>query len=336
MKRRTTLSMAVLLAAMVASACAPIVTPVNSETPIAANSLITQPPAPAPVTLKIAVLPIIDTLPMYVAQQEGLFTKHGVNVEFVPVGSAPERDQLIAAGQADGMVNETISTMLFNKATTQVQVVRYALRPTANAGHFFIIASKQSGITKPADLKGVEVGVSQGTIIEYVTDRLLASEGLTTAEIKTIAVPQIPDRMALLASGKLKAGVLPDPLGALAVQQGAVIVLDDSKHPEYGFSVISFRKKVIDANPEAVKGFLAAIEEATSMLNSDPAKYTSVLSDNKIVPPPLLKSYKVPPFPTAGVPTEVEWNDAMAWAKEKGMLTADVSYTDSVNATLLP
>ncbi|HRQ24195.1 MAG TPA: ABC transporter substrate-binding protein, partial [Anaerolineales bacterium] len=42
------------------------------------------------VTLKIAVLPIIDTLPMFVAQQEGLFAKHGVNVEFVPVASAPE------------------------------------------------------------------------------------------------------------------------------------------------------------------------------------------------------------------------------------------------------
>ena len=137
---------------------------------------------------------------------------------------------------------------------------------------------------------------------------------LTSEEIKTIAVPKIPDRMALLTSGELNAGVLPDPLGALAVQQGAVIVLDDSKHPEYGFSVISFRKEIIDANPEAIKAFLAAIEEATIMLNSDSKKYTSVLSDQKLVPPPLLASYSVPPFPTAGVPTEAEWNDALAWA----------------------
>jgi NitT/TauT family transport system substrate-binding protein len=50
----------------------------------------------------------------------------------------------------------------------------------------------------------------------------------------------------------------------------------------------------------------------------------------------LLATYKVPPFPTAGVPTEAEWNDALAWAKEKGMLTKDVSYADSVNASLLP
>ena len=80
--------------------------------------------------MKIAVLPIIDTLPMYVAQQEGLFAKHGVNVEFVPVASAPERDQILAAGQADGTINETLAVMLFNKESAQMQVVRYALRPT--------------------------------------------------------------------------------------------------------------------------------------------------------------------------------------------------------------
>ncbi len=289
-----------------------------------------------PATLKIAVLPIIDTLPMYVAQQEGLFEKHGIKVEFIPVASAPEREQLLAAGQADGAVNETLAVMMSNKDKVQMQVVRYALRPAEGYGHFFIIASGKSGITDAQGLKGVEIGVSQGTVIEYVTERLLQAEGLTQDEIKTIAVPKIPDRMALLASGELSAGVLPDPLGALAVQQGAKIVLDDSKHPEYGFSVISFRKDVIDANPAAIKGFLAAIEEAVKLVNADPKKYTNVLAEQKIVPPPLMETYNVPPFPAASIPTEAEWADALAWAKEKGMLNANVSYADSVNGSFLP
>lgn len=286
--------------------------------------------------LKIAVLPIIDTLPMYVAQQEGLFAKHGVDVEFVPVASAPERDQLLAAGGADGTINETLAVMLFNKETPQMQVVRYALRPTEENGHFFIIASPKSEISSTDQLKGVEIGVSQGTVIEYVTDRLLQSEGFTADEIKTIAVPKIPDRMALLASGELAAGVMPDPLAALVVSQGGRIVADDSKHPEYGFSVISFRKDVIDSNAQSIKGFLAAIEEATAMLNADPAKYKNVLSEQKLVPPPLLNAYQPPVFPTAGVPTETEWQDALSWLKEKGILATDVSYQDSVNASLLP
>lgn len=288
------------------------------------------------ITLKIAVLPIIDTLPMYVAQQEGLFAKHNVNVEFIPVASAPERDQLLAASQADGAVNETLAVMLFNRETIQMQAVRYALRPVPGYGHFFIIASGHSGITSVDGLKGVEIGVSQGTVIEYVTERLLQAEGFTADEIKTIAVPKIPDRMSLLASGELQAGVMPDPLASLVVAQGGVIVADDSKHPEYGFSVISLRKAVIDEHPEAVKGFLAAIEEATSLLNADPAKYRNVLSEQNLVPPPLLETYQTPPFPSAGVPTEAEWNDALNWLKEKGILDVDISYADSVNASLLP
>ncbi|HEX6035699.1 MAG TPA: ABC transporter substrate-binding protein [Anaerolineales bacterium] len=287
-------------------------------------------------TLKIAVLPIIDTLPMYVAQQEGLFARHGVDVEFIPVASAPERDQLLAAGGADGTINETLAVMLFNKENVQMQVVRYALRPTAGNGHFFILASSKSGISSVDGLKSVEIGVSQGTVIEYVTERLLQADGFSADQIKTVAVPKIPDRMALLASGELLAGVMPDPLAALVVSQGGVVIADDSDHPEYGFSVISFRKDVIDADPETIRGFLAAIEEATGLLNADPDEYKNVLSEQKLVPPSLLDSYQAPLFPAAGVPTEGEWNDALSWLKEKGIVASEISYEDSVNASLLP
>jgi len=328
---RFSLFSAVLL--FVLSALLPACGP--AATPVATNAL-SRVPTNAPVTLKIAVLPIIDALPMYVADLEGLFAKRGLQVEFVPVAAAPERDQLIAAGQADGMINETLSTFFFNKDQPQVQILRYALVPTAQQGHFFILASGKSGITKPEGLKGVEIGVSQGTVIEYVTDRMLEAQGFNPDEIKTIAVPKMADRMSLLASGGLKAGVLPDPLAALAVQQGAVSVLDDSMHPEYGFSVISFRKAVIDAHPEAMRAFLAAIEEATLLINTHPEKYINLLSDKKLVPQPLLQTYKVPAFPTAGVPTEAEWKDALDWAKSKGMIAADVSYTASVNGSFLP
>src|SRR6266508_2412527 len=323
MKARITLSLILLLTTLLA-ACAP------------ATGVQTEAPAKDLGTLKIAILPIIDTLPMFVAEAEGLFAKHGINVEFVPVASAPERDQLLAAGQADGTINETLSVMLFNKDTVQMQAVRYGLRPTEKSPHFFIIASGKSGITDAQGLKGVEIGLGKGTITEYVAERLLQAEGLTADEIKTIAVPKIPDRMALLASGELKAGVLPDPLASLAIAQGAVVVLNDSAHPEYGFSVISFRKEVIDTNPEAVKAFLAAIEEATDLIDADPSKFTNLLSDKGLVPPPLVQSFKVPSFPKAGVPTEEEWNDALGWAKEKGILTADISYANSVNGSLLP
>jgi NitT/TauT family transport system substrate-binding protein len=234
------------------------------------------------------------------------------------------------------MINETISTFFFNKEQTQIKIVRYALKPTADAGHFFILASGKSGITSPDQLKGVEIGVSQGTVIEYVTYRLLQESGLAREDIKTIAVPKIPERMALLTSGELSAAVMPDPLAALAVQQGAKIILDDSQYPQYGFSVYSFRADSLNTKGDAVKAFLSGIEEAVAMINANPTGYTDILTEQKLVPAPLLETYQLPEFTTAGLPSEVEWNDAMQWAQEMGLLPVDVSYWDSVTGDYLP
>jgi len=54
------------------------------------------------------------------------------------------------------------------------------------------------------------------------------------------------------------------------------------------------------------------------------------------VPAPLLENFQVPPFVTAGVPTEAQFNDMLAWAKEKGLLEQDVRYADCVDSQYLP
>lgn len=289
-----------------------------------------------PAALKIVVLPILDALPMYVAEQEGLFAAHNVNVTFIAAASAAERDQIIVAGQADGLINELVSTVLYNKDQVQVQVVRFARVATSQNPQYYILASKQSGITTPEGLKGVEIGISQGTVIEYITDRLLQAEGLTAADIKTIAVPKIPDRMALLSSGELRGATMPDPMSLLAIQQGAVLVLDDTRHPDFSYSTIAFRKEFIDQNPEAIRNFLLAIEEATEKINANPSQWANLLTEKQLVPESLVGDYDMPPYPAAGVPSESQWDDVVAWAKDKGLLSADISYGDSVTDRFLP
>jgi len=303
---------------------------------VACNASKPLPATSQPATLKMALLPIVDNLPMYVAQQEGLFEQHGVKVEFIPVASAAERDQVFAARQADGIINEIISTLLYNKDQTQIQIVRFARVATPTNAEYYILVAGNSGIDSPQGLKGVDIGVSEGTIIEYITDRLLEAEGLDPTDIKTLAVPKISDRMALLASGELKAATLPDPLSFLAVQQGARILLDDSKHPEYGHSTYAFRKTFIDQNPQAIRAFLAAIEEAINQINAKPEKWENLLSEQKLIPASLAGKYEVPPFPAGGVPTEDLWKDVLAWAKDNQLVSKNISYQDSVNANLLP
>jgi len=280
--------------------------------------------------IKFAYLPIVDSLPLFVAQSEGLFEKNRVKVELVPVQSAPERDQLFQTGQVDGVINEILNVMQFNKEGVKVQILRHALMADANVGHFFVIASADSGIKTTADLKNVEIGISQGTIIEYTTTRLLEKEGLTADEIKYVAIPKLPDRLNLVLSGEVKVVVLPDPLASMAFAQGAVNVIDDTKAPAKGASVISLTKELIDSDPTAVLRFLNAYNEAVELINADPAKYKSLLAENKVVPPTIFDNFVFPVFPADTVPSQADWDDVFSWAESTGLLDTEIEYKDSV------
>ncbi len=280
--------------------------------------------------IKLALLPILDTMPIYVAQEAGFFEQQGLKVEFIPVGSAAEREQVMAAGQADGMVNDLLSVALYNRKDTQVQVVRFALITAPGAPLYRILASKQSGIKSVKDLAGVQIGISQGSIIDYVTNQILISEGLTADQIQTLAVPKIPDRLALLASGQLKAATLPEPFSTEAINQGAVVVVDDTAYTDIANSVISFRKQVLDQRPAAVKKFLAAIDQAVNEINAHPETWRKIFTEYKLVPTDLAQTYPIPRFPAAGLPTQKQFDAVVQWALGKAMIDQKVNYASSV------
>jgi NitT/TauT family transport system substrate-binding protein len=294
-----------------------------------------QAPAETP-TLKIGLLPVLEALPIYVADAQGYFRSEGITVEYVPAASAAERDQLMQAGQIDGMINDLVSTVLYNKETQKIAVVRFARTATPDSAQYSILAAKGSGITKASDLKGVEVAISEGTVIAYVTDRLLQLEGLQPADIKTTNVVKIADRMQLLNQGNLKAATMPDPYSSLALQNGATVVVDDRTHNELGNSVLSFSTATLKAKPNTVKKFLAALEKAVNDVNANPDQYANVLTDKKLIPAPLAGKYKLPKFPAASVPTEAQFKDVEDWMTGKNLLKTNVPYTQLVDASYLP
>ena len=287
-------------------------------------------------TLKVAVLPVLDSLPLYVAQANGYFQDAGVTVELIPVGSAPERDQLMQSGQIDGMLNEIVTTLYYNRETPKIKMVRFARVATAEYPVFRILAAKNSGITTVEGLKGVEIGVSEGTIIEYMADRVLQNAGLTPEEIKKIAVPKIADRTALLESGELKAAVMPDPLASLLMQKGAVLIIDDTTLPEVSNSVYSFSVETLNNYPKEVRAFLKAVEQAVVEINKNKDAYTNLMVEQKLVPEAVVGKYPIPDFPTASVPSESQFADALAWTQSKGLVQTDLKYEDNIDSSFLP
>ena len=53
-------------------------------------------------TYKIGVLRIDDSLPLYTAESEKLFAKHGVDVQVIEFSSAADQQKAMEAGELDG------------------------------------------------------------------------------------------------------------------------------------------------------------------------------------------------------------------------------------------
>ncbi len=287
-------------------------------------------------SLKIALLPILDTFPFYVAEEQGYFDRYGVTVTAVPVGSGLERDQLMQSGAVDGMLNEMASTASFNRDRIQVKIISAARKAYPHYPLFRILAAPGSNIATAADLKDIPIGISKNTIIEYVTDRLMVAGGLIPAQISKKSVPVIPERYQLLIQGQLKAATLPDPLAKSALEAGAGAVIDDSTHPQYSVSVLTFHLNAVENKAGAVRQFLKAWNRAAQDINANPDSFRNLLLQKIRVPKNIQQTYRIPPFPLREVPSAAQWADVMDWMVSKGLLKTPIPYKDSVTSKFLP
>jgi NitT/TauT family transport system substrate-binding protein len=287
-------------------------------------------------SLRIALLPILDAFPYYVAEAKGYFEAYGLNVKAVPVASGLERDQLMQSGAIDGMLNEMITTANFNRNRIQVKTVIAARKAYPQYPLFRLLSAPGSGLSASSDLAGVPVGISKNTIIEYVTDRLLTADGLDPQTIIKKSVPAIPQRYQLLLQGRLKAATLPDPLAQSALEAGAGEVVADSSHPDYSVSVLSFSINALNNKSGAVRLFLKAWDRAAAEINTDPESFRALLLNKIRIPNNIQNTYKIPPYPRRQVPSAGQWEDVMRWMVDKGLLAEPLPYGDSITSAFLP
>ncbi len=289
----------------------------------------------AKISLKIAFLPIIDVLPYYIADSSGYFSDENLNAKALIVANPVARNRLMQSGAIDGMLNELSTLALFNRDEIILKGVMTVRKPMSDSPYFRIIAAPKSNIKNVQDLKDIPIAVSKNTIIEYITDRILLSEGLSSESIITKNIPVIPERFQLLMRGKIKAATLPDPLAQAAIKAGAIPVIDDLAYPQFSLSVISFTNALVENNPKEIAGFVRGWNRAVADLNANPESFRKLFLEKIRVPENIQNTFKIPQFPKAQIPGKEQWQDVIEWLNDKKLLDHDPGYNKSVTGLFI-
>ena len=285
--------------------------------------------------LTVGLMRIDDSFPFYVAEKEGLFEKHNVAVELQNFSNARDLSTALQGGELDALMTDTVVTGLSIKGGADVRIVAMALGAVPEEGRFLVISAPDSGITAPEQLAGKNVAISNNTMMDYLIDQFEAELGLEN--MTTVNMPDLMLRTTTLLEGKdIDAAILPDPLAAFAVAEGANIVIDDTKLGEnLSQSVVVVTKENIDDNRAQVEAMLAAYNEAIALINENPDKYRTFALECANVPEALAETYPTPTFTANCVPTEAQIARVNDWLVEKELLTEAYTYEQMVDDSFI-
>jgi len=219
--------------------------------------------------------PVFD-LPIYVARDEGLFAKAGIEVGFRAKYSERAasdidpfqrlKESLFEQGKAD-VYNlcewAGIDRSEHSKRGAQV----LALRPAVGAQ---AILSFDAGIQEPRDLAGVPVGINDKTGSHYTT--LQSLEGVLPRKdivVEHLGIPE--NRYRALKEGKSRAVAVMEPFISLGLKEGAHLV-----------DVTFYRGAEVIAPglaPAQRSAYLGAINEASDRIMADFGRYKHYITE---------------------------------------------------------
>lgn len=276
-------------------------------------------PGSALAVLKIGVLPASDSLALHVANDEGLFTEHGLDVELIPFQSALEQSAALRSGAIQGWFTDPI--MMLNMHESGVpQYIIATMGYSGSRNRFFGIAvPADSPITSLEELKDAKVAISKNTIIEYTLDCILENRGFAREHVERVDIRQISVRLQLLLSGKIDAAILPEPLLSLVEAKGAKVIADNTPL-SMPLAITAVRKEAL--SPEQMQSFQMALAEAMRRVNADPDAYKKVMVGKKLLPKDAEPRYRMLTYPPKRtplpLPTEQEMEHVANWmVKEK-------------------
>jgi len=205
-------------------------------------------------------------LPLYVAMEEGIFTKHGLTVDLKFAGNDDQIFAAVISGAAQIGVGDPVFTAISHDKGGPGKVVAMMLTNLGVGG--VAIDPKVPMIKTPDNLDGLRIG----SLPEPSTTYTLLS-GVKKHYGLNLQIVQAPidGQAALVEAGKVDIAVVLEPDASILEDKGFRRVFDLAKWTDpqviTGFTAT---EDFIKAHPETIQKVVDSLQEALNIIYKDP------------------------------------------------------------------
>lgn len=214
----------------------------------------------------------LSTIVLHVADRQGFFKNHGVNIQLVPVTGTtiPELTD-------DNPVGHIGAPAAILKTARGSQLRMVAAFDSGQLFNHLIVAP---GIKKPEDLKGKRLGARvKGAALWIHTVLALEQLGLEPAKdgIDILPIGDPAKVMEALESGQIEGAVLSSAQSRQLVSKGYSVLLDLSPHNVYGSTdALVVTPRLAQEHPDTVESIVVAMIEAAAFALSPRGKSAAI------------------------------------------------------------
>jgi len=270
-----------------------------------------------------------------IADAKGFFAEHGIKVEWIgPIaGGGPGQLAAMAGGSQDAGSAAISAIINAQVAGVKVKAVGSEYVTDSNSAEWYALNS--SGIKSANDLVGKNIGVNtlkaaqEWTVRKYLEENNLSIKNVNLVVVDTNKAgnPYLAEQ--LLRKGDISLISASDILQNKLVTGGGVTPLfseydvwgNASGKPAY---VVT--NDLIQKNPEAVKGFVAALAEAADYTNTHPEESLQIViaADYPGINATVAKNIHAKTYPTHGLISESQVESWIAFLEKEGAIKAGV------------
>jgi len=212
--------------------------------------------------------------PLWLAKEEGVFTKHGLEADLVTVRSAPIQVSDLVSNEVQ-FVRGSASSMLTAAAQGAKLKILFSLF-AERASYDFLVSPS---ITHPRDLRGKKIGVQDFSGLLWSLTMLSLREMGLDPQRDNINIQAIGDSTVIaqsLATGIIDGAAL-DKLQSVKLQGLGIKVLFDLSRIPFPSSPFMSAESFIQKNPQGVENFIKALIEASAIMRSQKERGLAVL-----------------------------------------------------------
>ena len=274
--------------------------------------------------IALGYIPSITSVSAYVAQEDGIFARHGLHVRMSPVNQGSSAVAAIVSGSLQ--VSTSLPTNFIQAAAggLDIEVIANShIYPTPN--QVGVLVPMAAATQSLADLAGKRIGVNGLQGIQH----MLLLKALMDAHVDPrrmvfveVGFPQMPD---VLKSGAVDGVTISEPYYQRVVQAGIGRPIADLQGGipagTLGTVYIATRDWA-DAHPATLRAFRESLVEAVAAVRRDPERARNIVGRQLKLSPDVTALLHIPNVATSARPAQIVfWIDLL---RETGFLTAPV------------